>query len=328
MHYSFRQIVGAVSLSLLGMLPNAGWAQQAGSLVNGKDAQTMTTPAWATLAEAYAYDAKKPLHVVEKAVKSETASVMHVQIEGPDGEKAEGTFMRPKAEGVYPVVLLLHGLTSDKETMIQFFGMSLVEQGVAVLALDAPYHGERKKAGMDPSQPTTFPAVVQGGVREWRRALDYLQTRKDVDMKHVGLLGYSMGSMMGAILGAVEDRIGSFALCVGGDPILPVAGQIPPALRGLAYNVSPSLYIGHIAPRPILMLNGRQDTTMPEAASHRLYAAAREPKEQVWYESGHILPPDAGMKAITWTLGKVKQSGGNVPAAPPDSTGKANKSGK
>lgn len=315
MRHYFRRIVGAVSLSLLEMLPNAGQAQQAGDVVKGKDAQTMTTPAWATLAAAYAYDAKKPLHVQEKAVKSETAYVMHVQIEGPDGEKAEGTFMRPKAEGVYPVVLLLHGLTSDKETMMQFFGTPLVEQGVAVLALDAPYHGERKKAGMDPSQPTIFPTVVQGGVREWRRALDYLATRRDVDMKHVGLLGYSMGSMMGAILGAVDDRIGSFALCVGGDPILPVVSQIPSALRGLVYNVSPSLYIGHIAPRPILMLNGRQDMTITETASHRLYAAAQEPKEQLWYESGHILPPDAGMKAVAWVLGKIKiPNGAGIPA--------------
>ncbi len=306
MRYSFRWVVGAVSLSLLGMLPNAGRTQQAGAVSKGKDAQTMTTPPWATLEAAYAYNASKPLHVKERAVKSETAYVTHVQIEGPDGEKAEGTFMRPKAEGVYPVVLLLHGLTSDEKTMIQFFGEPLVAHDVAVLALDAPYHGERKKAGMDPSQPTVFPIVVQGGVREWRRALDYLAVRKDVDMKHVGLLGYSMGSMMGSILGAVDNRIGAFALCVGGDPILPVVDKVPSALRGLAYNVSPSLYVGHIAPRPILMLNGRQDMTMPEAASHRLYAAAQEPKEQVWYESGHILPPDAGMKAVTWVLGKVK----------------------
>ena len=140
----------------------------------------------------------------------------------------------------------------------------------------------------------------------------------------MGLLGYSMGSMMGSILGAVDDRIGAFALCVGGDPILPIVGQIPVALRGLAYDVSPSLYVGHIAPRPILMLNGRQDTTMPEAASHLLYAAAQEPKEQMWYESGHLLPPEAGMKAITWILAKVKQADA-VPVPVPQA---ASKSGK
>ena len=190
MLFLHKRVVGAVCLSLLGMLPATGRGQ---GTTKGKDAQTMTTPAWATLQAAYAYDATKSLQVKEKPVKSDTMTVTHVQIEGPDGEKAQGVFMRPKMDGVYPVVLLLHGLTSDKETMIQFFGNPLVQQGVAVLALDAPYHGERKKASVNPSEPTVFPIVVQGGVREWRRALDYLATRKDVDMKACGPAGIQHG---------------------------------------------------------------------------------------------------------------------------------------
>ena len=242
-----------------------------------KVVQDVMPPSWATLKAGYEYDAKKPLKVKEEVRNSETAYVVHVQIEGPEGKKAPGVFMRPRADGVYPVVLLLHGLTSDKETMLKFFGEPMVAQGVAVLALDAPYHGERKDPKVNPGQPTVFPLVVEQGCLEWRRALDYLAMRKDVDSKHIGLLGYSMGSMMGSILGGVDERVKAFVLCVGGDPILPLASQIPQPLRELAYAVSPSLFIGHIAPRPILMLNGRQDTTMPAAAST---ACMRRPKSR------------------------------------------------
>ncbi len=305
MNYFYRRWFGSVTcLALMSVLAVGAGAQKASSGNREKTAAVM--PTWSKLQDTYAYDAKKPLHVKEEIKHSDTAYVVHVQVEGPDGKTAPGVFMRPKAEGVYPVVLLLHGLTSDKETMLNIFGKPMVEQGVAVLALDAPYHGERKDPKVDPWQPTVFPGIVQQGVREWRRGLDYLATRKDVDMKHVGLLGYSMGSMMGSILGGVDNRIGAFALCVGGDPILPSAEQVPAMLREVVYAVSPSLYIGHIAPRPVLMLNGKQDKTMQEPASKRLYEAAHEPKQQLWYDCGHILTPDAGVKAVTWVLEKVK----------------------
>jgi predicted esterase len=203
-------------------------------------------------------------------------------------------------------VLLLHGLTSDKETMVKFFGRPLLQQGVAILALDAPLHGERKVAGQDPSVQQNFPKVVREGCLDYRTALDYLATRKDIDSKHIVLLGYSMGSMMGAILGGVDNRIGAFALCVGGDPILPIAAKLPAALRDKVYAICPSLYIGHIAPRPILMLNGLQDEVMLHDASDRLYTAANQPKQQLWYPTGHLLSQEAGKKAIEWLLAKVK----------------------
>lgn len=293
-------------MTLMSVLAGSAGAQKPAN--DNKEKTETVMPTWSHLQETYAYNAKKPLRVKEELKHSDTAYMVHLQIEGPDGKMAPGVFMRPKADGVYPVVLLLHGLTSDKETMLNIFGKPMVEQGVAVLALDAPYHGERKDPKVNPSQPTVFPGVVQQGCREWRRGLDYLATRKDVDMKHVGLLGYSMGSMMGSILGGVDNRISAFSLCVGGDPVLPAAEQLPMMLRDVVYASSPSLYIGHIAPRPLLMLNGRHDTTMPEAASKRLYTAAHEPKQQLMYDCGHILTPEAGMKAVTWILEKVKPS--------------------
>ena len=318
----------ALCLSLMQTITNTLWAQNQTSSPSSKQTinPPIPLPQWSKLQAVYDYNAKKPLIVKEEAKSSDKAYILHIEFEGtdtqpdkkPDGnvagkpavKKVQGIFARPKAEGVYPVVLLLHGLTSDKEMMMTYFGSRLVEQGFAVLALDAPYHGERKQVDVNPGQPTVFSGVVRQGCQEWRRGLDYLGTRKDIDMKHIGLLGYSMGSMMGSILGAVDNRIGSYALCVGGDPILPLTGQLPAEIRDNLFGVCPSLYIGHIAPRPLLMLNAKQDKVMPEDASKRLYAAAKEPKEQIWYESGHILPTEAGLKALTWLIEKVKPGKG------------------
>ena len=260
--------------------------------------QGKTPPAYEKLAKVYDYDAKKPLDVKEESQSSAGYSAWHLTLKGANGKTVPGVFLRPKAEGVYPCVLLLHGLTSKKEDMTESFGTELVKKGYAVLALDAPNHGERKPK--DPSKANfqmQFLETVQEGVKDWRRGIDYLVTRKDVDNKRIGLIGYSMGSMMGSILTALDTRIKASAFCVGGDPILPMAQSVG---NVQAYAIAPSLFVGHIAPRPILFINGKKDQTMPEEASKRFIDAAQKPKEVIWVDSGHILPPNDAGKAVTW----------------------------
>ena len=271
-----------------------------------KPSEKIDIPDWKTLSAAYAYDNKKPTEVKEEEKKSDSSYLLHISFAGSKGDKVYGIFARPKKEGVYPTVLLLHGLTSDKETMVKAFGSALIAKGFAVLALDAPHHGERKMADENQQSPDTFASAVREGCLDYRRALDWLIARKDVDARHIGLIGYSMGSFMGAILGGVDDRIGAFALCVGGDPIITFVPQVPETLRVQIFTICPSLYVDHIAPRPLLMLNGKGDRTVVETASKRLYDAARDPKEQIWYESGHILPPAALDKCVIWMGEKIR----------------------
>ena len=265
-------------------------------------------PDWAKLKAFYDYEGRKPPAVKIDEKPNDQAMVLHIEFNNPNGEKVTGLFTRPKARGVYPCVLLLHGLTSNKETMALVFGAPLAKQGCASLALDAPFHGERKRSEAEQRKPDNWPFTVMNGCRDYREALDWLQTRKDIDSKHIGLIGYSMGSMMGSILAAVEPRIRAAALCVGGDMTLKLAASVPETSRDKLYGVSPSLFVSHIAPRPLLMLNGTRDNTVPKEASDRLFNAAKMPKEQVWYESGHILPRPAAEKAISWIESKLKQS--------------------
>jgi dienelactone hydrolase len=176
----------------------------------------------------------------------------------------------------------------------------LVNHGFAVLALDAPHHGERKVADESQTDTSIFGDTIHEGCREYRRALDWLISRKDIDSHRIGLLGYSLGAMMGAILAAVDDRIQDLALCVGGDPIVSFAPNIPEGKRDRMYSISPSLFISHVAPRRILMLNARNDQVMNQLSVERLFDAAQKPKTQEWYDSGHILPLIHINRAVGW----------------------------
>ena len=138
------------------------------------------------------------------------------------------------------------------------------------------------------------------GILDYRQVIGYLAIRPDVDSKRLGLIGNSMGAMMGAILTGVDDRIKYAALSVGGDPIRLRIAAMPPEQRNVAESISPSNYIGHIAPRPTYLINALQDETMNEAASKLLLSAAKEPKTIVWVKSGHVLPPDERQKPVAW----------------------------
>ncbi len=41
------------------------------------------------------------------------------------------------------------------------------------------------------------------------------------------------------------------------------------------------------------MVNGIDDPQMPRAAVEALYDAAREPKELIWLQTGHLMPNDS-----------------------------------
>lgn len=47
-------------------------------------------------------------------------------------------------------------------------------------------------------------------------------------------------------------------------------------------QVRPIDVIGHISPRPILLVNGQEDKRIPEDQAVRLFDAANEPKELIW----------------------------------------------
>jgi fermentation-respiration switch protein FrsA (DUF1100 family) len=144
------------------------------------------------------------------------------------------------------------------------------------------------------------------GIRDYRMAMLWLADRKDVDSKHIGLFGYSMGSMMGAILGAIDNRIQASTLCVGGDLFINHIAALPADKQATAYTLSPSLFIGHFAPRPVLMLNGSKDETVKAEMSKALFDAAKEPKKQQMFDSGHLLPKEALVTGVKWLAEKIK----------------------
>ena len=232
---------------------------------------------------------------------------------GAQGFLVPGYIQFPKTgQRPWPLVLLLHGWSGSKEEWYKDNNFisggemrkALLEAGYAVLALDAATHGERSNeidyqhvnTFDDPKAPArknyfTFAEISVQTVKDYRRALDFVAERGEVDTNRFGLVGYSMGGMDAFYLLSVEPRIKMAVACV---PPLQNAGYGP---------ASPIDYSWGIGQRPFLLLMGRKDGPadyVPTVeASYRKYLEAPNTK-LIWYDQGHKLTALYVPDAMAW----------------------------
>jgi dienelactone hydrolase len=102
-----------------------------------------------------------------------------------------------------PVLIALGGLDSFKDEMWYMVGHGALQRGISVLMVDGPGQGgtlRRHKI------PTRFDYEIPIG-----RCIDYLATRKDVDMARIGISGSSLGGYYSARAASFEHRL---AACI------------------------------------------------------------------------------------------------------------------
>jgi dienelactone hydrolase len=206
----------------------------------------------------------------------------------------------PSADRPVPAALLLHGYSSTKERLIDGMGRALAARGIAALAIDLPLHGGRDDALFDQarSNPLGLMQHWRAALAEARAAVAYLSGHESIAKDRVALLGYSLGGYIALITAADERLAKAVVIAASGDlPATPWTA----VMRTIADPIGAAQALNG---RPLLMLHGRTDRTIPPAQAERLYQAAREPKELRWYDAGHVLPPSAAVDAAEW-LDKV-----------------------
>src|SRR6266545_2324673 len=112
-----------------------------------------------------------------------------------EGKEIVAYLRLPQGVGPAPLVFGINGLDSRKEEVIARADRYL-KAGVGVFAIDMPGTGQA-------------PILIDvGAERMFSRALDYLQTRKDVDAKRIVVQGRSWSGYWAALMAYTEkDRI-------------------------------------------------------------------------------------------------------------------------
>ena len=106
--------------------------------------------------------------------------------------------------GRLPVIIVIPGMDSFKETSVALANDRWMMRGAAVLAIDGPGQYESPLLGVYVSMQNWIdagPAVV-----------DWLIRRPEIDPRKVGVTGTSFGSFFGTILAANEPRVAATAV--------------------------------------------------------------------------------------------------------------------
>jgi dipeptidyl aminopeptidase/acylaminoacyl peptidase len=188
---------------------------------------------------------------------------------------------RPKSvSGKSPGLIIVNGHGGDKFSWYAFYsGVVYARAGGVVVTYDPAGEGERnvqRKSGTrahDKVEPPTELAQRVGGLMmtDLMQAVSYLSQRPDVDPKRIGAVGYSMGSFVLALTGAVETRLKACVLVGGGNLDGPDGywDKSKAMCQGTPYrSISflgdrPAvLYALHASRGPTLIYNGVEDTTV------------------------------------------------------------------
>jgi dipeptidyl aminopeptidase/acylaminoacyl peptidase len=205
---------------------------------------------------------------------------------GPVGWRLAAWYVPPRNRAA---IVLAHGTGSDRGSLLPEIRL-LAAAGFGVLALDFP--------GQGASEGQTLWGV--GERQSISAAVDWLTTRQEVDQQRIGAFGASMGGYIVVQAAVLDPRLRAVALGAAPSDVYEqtritsnqwgVLSSQPSlwALRasGMPYaDMRPKDVIAKIAPRPVFIIGGELDTTVPPFMARELYQAAREPKE-LWIVGG------------------------------------------
>ncbi|MFO0901676.1 MAG: alpha/beta hydrolase family protein [Pirellulales bacterium] len=240
-----------------------------------------------------------------------------------------------------PAVLCVHGhwRLAKQEPVVQMRCIGLARLGFFVLAVDAfgageravgkalgEYHGEMTAA-------TLFPAgLTLSGLQvyENRRAVDYLQSRSEVNPDRIAITGASGGGNQSMYAGVFDERlraaipvcsVGNYQAYLGAACCM--CEVVPNALR---YTDEGDL-LGLAAPRALMVINATGDApqfsvaearkSLARAADiFRLYDRADSVRHTI-IESGHDYNQPMREAMYGWVLKHLAEMGDGSPMAEP-----------
>lgn len=210
-----------------------------------------------------------------------------VWLPGPGGSRLFAWYLPPPARApgqppaLAPAVLLLHGWGGNASTLLPAAG-ALHAAGQAVLLPEARNHGRSSRGGH-----SSLPRFAE----DLEAALDWLGRQPGVNPRRLCAIGHSVGAAAVLLVASRRDDLaGAVSVSAFAHPEWVMrrwlaARHVPYRPLGWAVNRYVERVIGArfdaIAPLttlprarcPVLLIHGRQDTTVPLEDARRLWAS-------------------------------------------------------
>jgi len=209
-----------------------------------------------------------------------------------------------RRRGRIPGIVCLPGHGPGKNTIIGYddngyprreiggyqndFAIQAVRHGYAALAVEQLAFGERNSADLKaqgchvPTMNAQMLGLTMINLRVWdaRRALDYLQTRNEVDAGRIGVMGISGGGTTTLFTMAIDKRfkaaLVSGYLCTFRDSIMAMSHCVDNFIPGIVPYAEMYDIAALAAPRALFAENGTRDGIFPVDAAKYAYKNARK----------------------------------------------------
>lgn len=243
---------------------------------------------------------------IEHGERSERDGVVMQDISYASGsDRVEGYLVSPRsASGTLPGVVLLHGAGADREEQLGT-AVKLAKRGAIALTLTVPSRAKTPPSGAAGEELVRWQGgTIADDVIAARRAFDVLADDERVDAGRLGLVGWSMGGRLAAVVAGVDDRARATVLIsAGAAPVDAYAHGAPTELQGVVREVlAPIDPLTRIddAKGAVLIQAGREDSIVPRAALEAVIAAAPKGTKVEWYPADHALDAGAEAGRLDW----------------------------
>jgi len=242
------------------------------------------------------WPARTPLNAkVSSRIDKGTHWIENISFESLPKVYVTANLYLPKQPGRHPAIVYVCGhaiVPEGNKTAYQRHGISFAKNGYVAIILDsiqvAETFGLHHGVGWQDMPDWYARGYTPAGVEVWNaiRAIDYLETRPEVDSSRIGMTGRSGGAAMSWFTAAVEPRVKAVAPVMG---ISTYAANVKLNTQRLhcdcMFPVNSWMHdMTHqgalIAPRPLLMMHGRKDDLFPvpgyeefQSTVGKLYAA-------------------------------------------------------
>ncbi len=255
----------------------------------------------------------KDWHVIGKRTK-DGIEAQTLVFQTPFGYRRTAALLRPEGTGSCPAILYAHWYEPDapdsNRSQFKQEAREMVRLGAACLLVETLW------SDLDFFIKRTQEDDMRNSMEEVvniRRFMDFLLSQPGVDPKRFAYVGHDFGGMYGVLAGSLDQRPTHYVV-MAATPRFPDWYLYEPQLEGEAREtfirqlaeIDPITHIPNLSPAPVLFQFATEDPHVPKERAEGFFAAARDPKEMKWYESGHGLDPEAGRDRTTWLKEKLR----------------------
>ncbi|MBZ5531686.1 MAG: S9 family peptidase [Acidobacteriia bacterium] len=305
------------------------------SVCAGGRAQS-SAPDYDEMAAHYSYFTGGQLNIREFNVEMrDKILITDIVYSGTGEDHVPAYLVIPHGSGPFPAIIWGHWMQpgsrlSNREEFLDE-AVALAHSGVMSLLIDAPMvrPGWTEESAKEDAWrwAVQYSETDRQQIIDLRRGVEVLLTRRYVDPHRIAYVGHSYSAHLGAILAAVEKRIGTFVLMAGTysdeEDVRNAkdkdsglfqwrermgADKVEQYFHDYAWD-DPANFLGHTDGKSIFLQFAVKDNVTREQATKYLNAYSAKDKKMEFYDSGHALNAAARLDRDRWLQQKLHFKG-------------------